>query len=276
MQLPEGTHLTYNVYHEAWHWDMSRNHNDSPQIGVVATYPEGGSAWSFSVVDDRGSARLNMFYDGWRAFHDVPEFFAGLAELRDNTSLEQVRDLLDRLGAVDTTPRVRPEYLTREQQDAERLAQIEAREQADEDVPWLIDQVKQLRTQNMDDHLMHAGELRQMTRDRDRWKADYKALDVTVNQLRGGLPQCNGKCLRATDVLDDLSRVVGNPVARVHRSCPKHGDPEAVAWELDAALTESEAKVASLQAELANHRANYLDDGHATGCSPERHNSDPY
>lgn len=60
------------------------------------------------------------------------------------------------------------------------------------------------------------------------------------DKARAELPKCNGMCLRASDVLDDLSHVVGNPVARAHRSCPKHGDLEDVAKELDAALIEAE------------------------------------
>ena len=66
--------------------------------------------------------------------------------------------------------------------------------------------------------------------------------DEELEQLRTQLPQCNGLCLRASDVLDDLSRVVGNPVAHAHRSCPLHGDLEAAAWELDAALGKVEAE----------------------------------
>ncbi len=72
--------------------------------------------------------------------------------------------------------------------------------------------------------------------------------DAELEQLRADLAQCNGLCLRASDVLDDMSRVNGNPVARAHRSCPLHGDLEAAAWELDAALTTAEATLARVAA----------------------------
>lgn len=72
-----------------------------------------------------------------------------------------------------------------------------------------------------------------------------------AEQAEAALPQCNGICLRASDVLDDLSRVVGNPVARAHRSCPRHGDLEAAAWELEAALSKAEATIARVRAAIA-------------------------
>lgn len=75
-------------------------------------------------------------------------------------------------------------------------------------------------------------------------------LERELAEARAQMPKCNGMCLRASDVLDDLSRVVGNPVARAHRSCPKHGDLEAVARELDAALTEAETERNMLRARL--------------------------
>lgn len=47
-------------------------------------------------------------------------------------------------------------------------------------------------------------------------------------------PQCNGLCLRASDVLEpeDMHNFNGNPVARAHRTCPLHGDPETLMQEL--------------------------------------------
>lgn len=71
---------------------------------------------------------------------------------------------------------------------------------------------------------------------------DLAVRDEELEGLRSQLPQCNGLCLRASDVLDDLSRVVGNPVARAHRSCPLHGDLEAAARELDGALSRAETE----------------------------------
>jgi hypothetical protein len=79
--------------------------------------------------------------------------------------------------------------------------------------------------------------------------------DEEMEALRSQLPQCNGLCLNASDVLDDLSRVVGNPVARAHRSCPLHGDLEAAAWELDAALTRAESERDGWRERAANAEA---------------------
>lgn len=68
-----------------------------------------------------------------------------------------------------------------------------------------------------------------------------------IAALRAQLPECNGLCLRASDVLFDMSNVNGNPVARAHRSCPLHGDLEGVARELSAALTAAEEAVEGVQ-----------------------------
>lgn len=219
MQLPEGTYLSYHASHEAWHWEMSRNHGDPPQFVIAAQYPEGGSAWSFSVVRDEYGAQLRTYEDGWRAFVDVPEFFAGLAELGDNTTLEQVRALLDRLGAVDETPRVRPEQVSQELQDAERLAEIEAREQAATALPWTAS-----------DRYPHVA-----------WQG------VEIDEAGDFLISTNLSERAAEDI-----RFVAH--AR-----------DDVPWLV--------GQVKALRAELASHRANDAGDGHATGCSPERHDN---
>lgn len=75
-------------------------------------------------------------------------------------------------------------------------------------------------------------------------RAEMKRLEVELAKAEAALPKCNGMCLKASDVLDEDARfnVVGDPVARAHRSCPLHGDPEKVAWELDAALKQAEAE----------------------------------
>lgn len=72
---------------------------------------------------------------------------------------------------------------------------------------------------------------------------DTLTLGAEVDRLQAEAPQCNGKCLRASDVLDDLNRVIGNPVARAHRSCPLHGDLATVAEELNVALSQAQAEV---------------------------------
>lgn len=79
-----------------------------------------------------------------------------------------------------------------------------------------------------------------------------------VKRLHEQIPQCNGTCLRASDVIEEP--VGGNPVARAHRSCPLHGDPEQVAWELSAALTEAEAANERLREELGHEQRTATED----------------
>lgn len=86
-------------------------------------------------------------------------------------------------------------------------------------------------------------------------RKENQDMALRVAEAEAQLPQCNGRCLRTSDVLgpEDLgsTRIVGDPIARAHRSCPLHGDLEAVAWELDAALTKAENE-RDEQTKLAN------------------------
>lgn len=107
--------------------------------------------------------------------------------------------------------------------------------------------------------------LRELVRERDEARTENE-------RLRAEVPQCNGKCLRASDVLDDLSGVVGNPVARAHRSCPRHGDLATVAEELDAALSQAQAEAEKLRTEIsdaADALSDYGRDAYATAGSLE-------
>lgn len=103
-------------------------------------------------------------------------------------------------------------------------------------------------------HRYAAAILARLTQTTGPTPSDYDLADAVMavrdgelERLRAQLPQCNGLCLRASDVLDDLGNVVGDPVARAHRSCPLHGDLEVVAWELDAALNKAEAEREALR-----------------------------
>lgn len=115
MEMPEGTHLAYVIYHETKWWGQMCRH-DRPNEGrrCVQVYASakgagGGTAWEFSVIGydfDRTEKplRICMFDDAWMAFAQVPEFFAALT---DDTvkRLDDIRALLDQLGAVDETER---------------------------------------------------------------------------------------------------------------------------------------------------------------------------
>lgn len=113
MSLPEGTHLAYVVNHEAWY--ASTVLADEPPTVMVQASAEGeggGVAWEFPVEDGshligRPGLRLKMWGDSWEAFAQVPEFFAVLAG-GEVATLDDLRGLLDSLGAVDETARVSP------------------------------------------------------------------------------------------------------------------------------------------------------------------------
>lgn len=109
--LPEGTRLAYTVSHEAW-YARRPGIVDQPQIMVSASSPGGGCAWEFGVNEhDFGShgraIRVDVFDDAFAAFAQIPEFFAALAAEGIGT-LDGVRSVLDRMGAVDETDRTDP------------------------------------------------------------------------------------------------------------------------------------------------------------------------
>lgn len=125
MNLPEGTHLAYDVRHEAWYWITTNTIREAAgqRHGIVvmasANGAGGGVAWEFSIEDHADlqpphpTLRLLMFDDSWAAFTQMPEFFGGLTELGPNVPLTQVRELLDQLGAIDETARTSPYEETR-------------------------------------------------------------------------------------------------------------------------------------------------------------------
>lgn len=110
--LPEDTHLAYTVSHEAWY---ARHPGivDQPQIMVAASAQGsgGGVGWEFSVsehdFDRTRPISIRLFDDAFAAFTQIPEFFAAVAAEGTGT-LDGVRALLDRLGAVDETDREDP------------------------------------------------------------------------------------------------------------------------------------------------------------------------
>lgn len=113
MNLPEDTHLAYTVWHEAWYADLNRIPGEEPHLMVAASAEGsgGGVAWEFQIdgyqLGREPVTRVKMFDDAYAAFAQMPEFFAVLAEQTPQT-LDDVRAILDALGAVDETPRVSP------------------------------------------------------------------------------------------------------------------------------------------------------------------------
>jgi len=113
LNLPSDCHLAYIVWQEAWYSQASASLNEHPHLMVSASArgSGGGVAWEFQIdgYELGGSpvTRVKMFEDSYAALTDIPEFFAALAEERPVT-LDQVRAILDSLGAVDETERVSP------------------------------------------------------------------------------------------------------------------------------------------------------------------------
>jgi hypothetical protein len=109
VKLPKDCTLTYIVGYEAWYAEANRQSCPRPYLGVHATSHGGGVAWEFEVQEydfDGPTVRLNMFADSFDAFTQMPEFFLRIAFSPPNTLMD-VRRVLDVMGAVDRTERVR-------------------------------------------------------------------------------------------------------------------------------------------------------------------------
>ena len=123
MNLPEGSHLAYIVWHEAWYAEASRTPGEHPHLMVQTAHEGGGVTWAFQIDGHElgGSlvTRVKMFDDSYGAFAQIPEFFAALADGGPAT-LGDIMEILDGLGAVDETPRVSP-YDRREMSLRERI-----------------------------------------------------------------------------------------------------------------------------------------------------------
>jgi hypothetical protein len=109
MNLPRDCFLDYVITKEAYYAHVTRAHSD-PEIWIRASAREGGVAWEFSAVQVGNiGVKLDVFDDAWQAFNDLPEFFQSLAARGKGVTLDDVRETLDRLGAVDSTQRVDPD-----------------------------------------------------------------------------------------------------------------------------------------------------------------------
>ncbi len=107
MNLPADTFLDYVISKEAYYAHVTR---DEPEIQIRAASRGGGVGWEFTAVQvGRIGVQICVFDDAWRAFTDVPEFFQRLAGLGKGATLDDVREILDGLGAVDSTQRTDPD-----------------------------------------------------------------------------------------------------------------------------------------------------------------------
>jgi len=114
MNLPADTHLAYYVFHEAWYASVDPSRRPNVMICASAKGAGGGVAWEFEVseYDLRGpTLRVEMFADSWTAFADLPELFTAMAS-GGISSLDELRNFLDTLGAEDETARSDPQRPT--------------------------------------------------------------------------------------------------------------------------------------------------------------------
>ncbi|MFI6510072.1 hypothetical protein ACIBCT_20905 [Streptosporangium sp. NPDC050855] len=114
MNLPDDCYLTYVIAHEAWYAKVPGT-VDVPQLSIVASSRGGGCAWEFVAKEiELGqrtpSIRLDIFDDAFAAFEQLPGFFKTIGEVKPTTLAELV-DILNGLGAVDDTERVEPERI---------------------------------------------------------------------------------------------------------------------------------------------------------------------
>lgn len=107
---PETGRYVYVLSHETWYHEP----DTIPSVHVLHLLEDGGLGWEF-VVREVGTGALRVEVDsddGWSAFADVPEVFGALGSLvelpqgrRTVVPLTEVRDILDRFGFRDITPR---------------------------------------------------------------------------------------------------------------------------------------------------------------------------
>lgn len=105
--------LTYTVNGEAW-YAKSLSADDRASLDIGADTEPGAGYWEFIVTElDLGGwgIRLTIHGENFDAFADIPEFFEAL-RVEEPTRLAGVRAILNRLGAVDVTARVRGQRQT--------------------------------------------------------------------------------------------------------------------------------------------------------------------
>lgn len=113
---PEGYRLAYVLTGEAWYSQppLTRPPGDRNVLMISMDSLGGGGRWEFAIDDEAGGGlRVKVYDDAWQAFADVPEFFTALADLGRGALLDEVVEILDRLGFADTTKRLPDDPATR-------------------------------------------------------------------------------------------------------------------------------------------------------------------
>lgn len=109
MSLEPDCFLAYTIVAETYYADVAGKPN--PTLWISASCRDGGVDWQFDieevVLSGRPCTRLVIFDDGYKAFTQIPELFASLADTQPATIAATV-DVLKRHGAVDITERTLP------------------------------------------------------------------------------------------------------------------------------------------------------------------------
>lgn len=113
MSLSTGDRLTYIATGEAWYAESLTDEDRATIIISTDSDSAEHGDWEFTIgqapkLANPPALRMEMYDDSFRAFTEAPELFTALAAERP-TALEALRGLLDKLGALDITPRVREE-----------------------------------------------------------------------------------------------------------------------------------------------------------------------
>lgn len=122
-QLPEGGIFAYAVYGEAW-YARSLTEKGRAKLSVMSSNPNGGEFWSVTIREVQltdWTIKVEIFGDALQALTQVPDLFEALRAERPRR-LNEVRIILDRLGAIDKTPRRRPWWNRRDSPSWTRAA----------------------------------------------------------------------------------------------------------------------------------------------------------
>lgn len=96
--------FSYIIHKDAW-WYFAQ---PDKEVALTIQHEGADSCSEFTVVEREFGVKVSIFSDAWSAFTAAPEFFKGLSELGNNSSVEDVVELMNTLGWADKTPRVNP------------------------------------------------------------------------------------------------------------------------------------------------------------------------
>lgn len=117
ISMPDDCTFAYTVCSEAWYSEVLKDTGvmkNRPELMVAASGNGGGCKWEFSVVEKNlggPTVQVRMFGDSFDAYVSIPAFFSAL-EREQPSTLDEVRQILDDLGAIDQTQREEPRLVS--------------------------------------------------------------------------------------------------------------------------------------------------------------------